>query len=143
VADSSATIDDVSDDDHGTSLSPDTTTDLGLSAHEQQVLDRVKTVAKLLDEAVRIPVVGVRIGIDPIVSAVPVAGNLLSTAFSLYPIVEAYRLGVSGKTIAAMVTLVAVDALTAAVPVAGTVVDAFWKANEWNVRLLERDLRGR
>lgn len=103
-------------------------------------LDRVRFVSRLLDEAVRIPGTETRIGIDPILSIVPVVGDAAGAVLSLYPIVEAYRLGVPNRTLLLMLSLVAVDAVIGSVPILGTVFDAFWKANEWNYRLLRRRL---
>jgi hypothetical protein len=41
-----------------------------------------------------------------------------------------------------MLALVAVDAGVGFVPVLGTLFDAVWKANEWNVRTIERHVEG-
>lgn len=111
-----------------------------LTEGEAAALARVRTVTRLLDEAVRIPGTDFRIGLDPILSLLPVAGDAAAAVVSLYPIVEAYRLGVPGRTLVVMLTLVAVDAVTGSVPVFGSVFDAFWKANAWNYRLIERHL---
>ena len=111
-----------------------------LTGSEVAALGRVRKVTRLLDAAFRIPGTDIRIGIDPILSIVPVAGDLAGAVLSLYPVVEAYRLGVSWRTLATMLSLVAVDAVIGSVPVAGSVFDALWRANEWNYRLLEREL---
>lgn len=103
-------------------------------------LERVRVAARLLDSAVRIPGTDVRIGLDPVLSLVPIVGDALGAVLSLYPVLEALRLGVSRRTIATMVATVAVDAVAGSVPVLGTVFDALWRANEWNYRLLEREL---
>lgn len=119
-----------------------TVPDSELTAGEEAALDRVRTVTRLLDEAVRIPGTDFRIGLDPVLSILPVAGDLAGALLSLYPILEAYRLGVPWRTLAAMVLLVAVDAVAGSVPVLGSVFDALWKANEWNYQLMERHLAG-
>ncbi|WP_324664665.1 DUF4112 domain-containing protein [Haloarcula sediminis] len=116
--------------------------DSQLTAAEAATLDRVHTVTRLLDDAIRVPGTDFRIGIDPILSVLPVAGDAAGAVLSLYPIAEAYRLGMSKRTLAAMLGLVAIDAVIGSVPVLGTVFDALWKANQWNYRLLERHLEG-
>ncbi len=116
--------------------------DSQLTAAEAAALDRVDTVTRLLDDAIRVPGTDFRFGIDPILSVLPVAGDAAGAVLSLYPIVEAYRLGMSKRTLAAMLGLVAIDAVVGSVPVLGTVFDALWKANKWNYRLLERHLDG-
>jgi len=110
----------------------------GPSAREAAALRRVRFVARILDSAVRIPGTGFRVGIDPLFDLLPIAGTAVSTLVSLYPLVEAYRLGASRRTLAAMVALVTVDAITGIVPLVGPLIDTVWKANKWNTRLLER-----
>jgi len=111
-----------------------------LTPAEAAALERVRSVTRLLDEAVRIPGTDVRIGLDPILSILPVAGDAAGAVLSLYPIVEAYRLGVPKRTLLVMLSLVAVDAVIGSVPILGSVFDAFWTANRWNYGLLERHL---
>jgi len=117
-----------------------TVPDASLTEGEAATLQRVRTVARLLDEAVRIPGTEFRIGLDPVLSVLPVAGDAVGAVLSLYPVMEGYRLGVPKRPLAAMLGLIAVDAVVGSVPVLGTVVDALWKANEWNCRLIERHL---
>ena len=114
----------------------------GLPPKESAALERVRRVARLQDEAIRVPGTDFRFGLDPVLGLLPVAGDTLSAVISLYPIVEAARLGAPKRTLAAMLTLVAVDAVIGSIPVVGSVFDAVWKANVWNVRLLERHVKG-
>ena len=112
----------------------------GLTSAEASALERVRSVSHLLDEAVRIPGTHLRFGLDPILSVLPVAGGAAGAVLSLYPVAEAYRLGVPNRTLLVMLSLVAVDAVVGSVPILGSVFDALWKANHWNYRLLERHL---
>lgn len=109
---------------------------------EDAALRRVRVVSKLLDESIPLPGTDYRIGIDPILGILPGAGDAVAGAISLYPVAEAYRLGVSRLTLAKMLLLVAIDAVAGSVPVIGPVFDAIWKANEWNRRSLERHVEG-
>jgi len=111
-----------------------------LTPAEAGALDRARFVSRLLDEAVRVPGTQFRFGLDPILSLLPIAGDFAAAVLSLYTVFEAYRLGAPKRTLATMLTLIAVDAVVGSVPVLGSVFDALWKANEWNVRLLERHL---
>ena len=115
-------------------------TDGGLPPREWAALDRVRRLARLQDEAIRVPGTDFRFGLDPVLSLLPVGGDALAAAISLYPIAEAARLGAPKRTLAAMLGLVAVDAVVGSIPVLGSVFDAVWKANTWNRRLLERHL---
>jgi len=101
---------------------------------------RSRTVSTLMDEAVRLPGTGFRVGIDPLLGLVPFGGDTVAFVLSLYPVVEAARLGLPRTTLARMLLNVGIDFLVGSVPVLGTLFDAVWKANERNVRLMERHL---
>jgi vacuolar-type H+-ATPase subunit H len=110
--------------------------------NEEAALRRVKKVATLLDDAVRVPGTNFRVGLDPILGIVPGGGDAVTAALALYPVAEAYRLDAPPKTIGKMLGLIAVDFVLGSVPVLGVLFDAFWKANTWNARALERHLEG-
>ena len=114
------------------------TTDLPDSVDEAAV-DRLSTVAHLLDECVRLPG-GFSVGLDPILGSVPVVGDALTTGVSLYVVLEAAYLGVSYTTVVRMLGNVAIDVVGGAVPVVGLLFDALWKTNRRNVELLLDDL---
>jgi hypothetical protein len=102
---------------------------------------RAETMATLLDDAVDLPVVG-RVGIDPLFSVVPVAGDTLTAVFGLYIVLEAYLAGVAPRTLLRMLLNVGVDWLFGSVPVLGTVFDVVFRANRRNMRLFERHFEG-
>ena len=101
-----------------------------------------RTVARLLDGAVRVPGTGYRIGLDPLLSAVPVVGSGLGVLFSLSIVWAAAREDVPAATLARMLGHLALDAAVGAVPVVGPVADAVVRANERNVALFEAALVG-
>ena len=106
----------------------------------EAAVERMESVATLLDSGIELPVVRVRVGLDPIIGLVPVAGDLLAALVSLYVIAEAARAGVSTRTLVRMVLNVVVDAAVGTVPLLGDVFDVLWRANDRNVRLAKRDL---
>jgi hypothetical protein len=103
-------------------------------------LDRMETVAYVLDESVEIPGTDYSVGVDPILGVLPVAGDVVSAAFSLYIVAESAYLGVSYTTLLRMLATVTVDTVGGSIPYVGTVFDALWKANKRNVGLALRDL---
>ncbi|MFC7176250.1 DUF4112 domain-containing protein [Halosegnis marinus] len=109
-------------------------------ADTQRVLDRMERVATLMDSGFELPVVGVKVGLDPLLGLVPGGGDLAAAVVSLYLVVEAARLGVSVRTLARMVFNVALDAVVGTVPLLGDAFDLVWRANDRNVRLAKRDL---
>jgi hypothetical protein len=109
---------------------------------DESAIERMRFVAGLMDDAVRIPGIGVRVGLDSILGIAPVSGDLVAGALSLYVVAEAARLGVSWTTLLRMLANVGVDTAVGSVPVVGDVFDVFWKANRRNVNLAVADLAG-
>ena len=99
-------------------------------------LRRARWLAHLLDDAVRLPG-GFRVGLDPLLSVLPVAGDAAAAVLSSYVIVEAWRAGVPRRTLARMTGYVLVEATLGALPVVGTLVDAVARVNQRNVDLFE------
>lgn len=114
-----------------------------LSRRDRAALKRARNAGTLLDEAIRIPGIGYRVGIDPIIGLLPVSGDAVGALLSLYIVAEAARLGAPRKTLARMVANIAVDAVGGSIPIAGSLLDVVWKANERNVSLLESHLAER
>ena len=106
-------------------------------------LRRARRVAYLLDDAIRLPVVRYRVGVDALAGVVPVAGDLLATVLALLVVWDAFRLGARKRLLARMLLYVGIDLLVGSVPIVGDVLDAVVKLNRRNVRLLERDLARR
>ncbi|KTG10300.1 hypothetical protein AUR64_12040 [Haloprofundus marisrubri] len=107
---------------------------------DEPALKRIRAVATFLDESVEIPGVGYKIGADPILGALPVAGDLVSAGMSMYIVAEAANLGVPLNKLLRMIANVTVDTVVGAVPVLGTLFDAIWKANVKNVEMVEDHL---
>jgi hypothetical protein len=105
--------------------------------HEQR-LARLDAVAKLLDIAFILPGTNIRYGIDGIIGLIPVVGDLIATALSLWLVREARALGAPWHITARMLGNVAVQGVVGAVPVAGDAFDVLFRANIRNVRMLQR-----
>ena len=103
-------------------------------------LQRLRRLTNLLDNAFLIPGTNWRIGLDPIIGLIPGAGDLVTTALSVYIVVEAHQLGARPGTMARMVLNVAIDFLGGAIPLVGDVFDAAWKCNVRNLSLLEAEI---
>jgi len=103
---------------------------------EPAALGRIRAVAHLLDESIRVPGTSFRVGIDPIVGLLPIAGDLATAVCSLYIVAEAIRLGVPKRTLVRLLANIAVDLLFGSVPVVGDLFDAYWKANVKNATLV-------
>ena len=104
----------------------------------EQRLARLDAVAKLLDIAFILPGTNVRYGIDGIIGLIPVVGDIIATAFSLWLVREARALGAPWYITARMLGNVAIQGVVGAVPVAGDAFDVLFRANIRNVRMLRR-----
>lgn len=98
----------------------------------------LKILAHLLDSAIRIPGLNVRVGLDALLGVIPGLGDVGTSLMSLLILKEANRRGVSRVTMTRMTVNLVIDAAMGAIPVLGDAFDIYWKANEKNVRLLER-----
>jgi hypothetical protein len=99
-------------------------------------LARMRALSRLLDTAIRLPG-GFRIGIDPIIGLVPVLGDVIASGLSVWLVYDATRLGIPKRVLTRMVLNVMIEAAIGAVPVIGDFIDAAWKANARNMKLVE------
>jgi hypothetical protein len=107
---------------------------------DRAAVGRMRFVARVLDDSVRIPGTGVRIGLDPLLGLLPVVGDAVSGVLSLYIVAESARLGVSYRALARMLAHIGIDVAGGSIPVVGDLFDAAWKANTRNVSLALADL---
>jgi hypothetical protein len=105
---------------------------------DQRGLELLRRWARIFDSAFRIPGTDLTFGIDPILGLLPGIGDLASPLLSLFIIWHGARLRVPKVVLARMVFNALIDALGGLIPVVGDLFDFGWKANEWNMTLLER-----
>src|SRR5687767_6568104 len=99
--------------------------------------ERLSDLARLLDEAIRIPGTNIRIGLDALLGLLPGGGDVAGGLFSGLIILQAARSGAPTSVLGRMLANVAIDVVVGAVPILGDVFDVAWRANTRNVRLLE------
>jgi hypothetical protein len=104
----------------------------------EQRLARLDALAKLLDVAFIVPGTNVRYGIDGLIGLVPVIGDIITTAISLWLVREARALGAPWHLTMRMLGNVALDGVVGIVPLIGDAFDVMFRANVRNVRLLRR-----
>jgi Domain of unknown function (DUF4112) len=108
-----------------------------LNPVQLQRIQRVRQLAKLLDEAILIPGINKRIGLDPIIGLIPGGGDTITMIMSGYIVLESARLGLPRATLVQMVGNIVIDALVGTVPVVGDLFDVVSKANMRNLKLLD------
>jgi hypothetical protein len=104
-------------------------------AHEAR--ERLKKLAWLLDSSISIPGTRFTVGLDALVGLIPVLGDLIGVALSSLILAEANRLGAPKSVLWRMAGNVGIEGLVGMVPFAGDVLDAVFKANQRNVKLLD------
>src|SRR5262245_1353908 len=102
---------------------------------DMESLDRL---ARLLDDFIRIPLLNIRVGLDPILGLVPWVGDTLTMLFSLYLIGSAIQYRMPKVVIMRMAMNVAFDYLLGIIPFVGDASDFFVKSIRWIMNLLRR-----
>lgn len=102
----------------------------------QAALERLDRLANLLDAKWRIPGTGIRFGLDPVVSLVPIAGDVVGGLMAAYLVHQAARHGAPRRLIMHMMMNVALDVGVGAIPILGTIFDVVFKPSKLNVAML-------
>ena len=103
---------------------------------EEKII-RLKRLSERLDETFTIPGTERKIGIESIIGAIPLIGDLIGGIISTYIIYSGIKMGASPRVIARMATNIAIDFAIGSIPIVGDLFDFVWKANKKNVELIE------
>jgi hypothetical protein len=103
-------------------------------------LEMLRLLSRWMDTAFEVPGLGWRFGLDPIIGLVPVLGDVVTSFVSLYILAVAQHYKIPASTKLRMGMNIAVDYLIGAVPFLGNLFDFAWKANDRNLKLLERSI---
>lgn len=108
-------------------------------------LARLKRLAHVMDQAIRVPGTRIRFGADSALGLIPGAGDVIGLGISAFAVMEALRLGAPPTLIARMIGNVAIDTGLGAIPIAGDIFDLLFKSNTRNLKLLlehfEREMK--
>jgi hypothetical protein len=111
--------------------------------HHQRIRatrERLQQIAYWLENCIPIPGTRWKIGLEPIIGLVPVAGDAIGFALSTLIIFEGIKLGAPSSLITRMVGITVFDVLVGLVPVLGDLFDFAYKANRRNAQLLTKHL---
>lgn len=106
-------------------------------------LQRIDRMAGLLDARFRVPVIGLRIGLDGILGFVPGLGDVITLGPAVWILWKGYRLGAPKRVLVRMGANSAADVLIGSIPLVGDLFDIGFKANLRNARLLRNTLAPR
>ena len=108
------------------------------TADAQARLRRLRHLAWLIDGAFHLPGTRFRFGLNSLIGLLPVGGDAVLGAISLYIIYEAAQLGVPAPLLARMGLNVAIEVVGGSIPVLGDLFDMALKANLRNLAIIEQ-----
>jgi hypothetical protein len=103
-------------------------------------IEHLNSLAHVLDDSIRIPGTGMRIGLDAIIGLVPGIGDAAGGVMSAYIVLQAARLGTPVPVLLRMLLNLVVETVVGGIPLLGDLFDAGYKANLRNLTLLRRSL---
>src|SRR3954452_1885706 len=105
-------------------------------------LARLRRLAWMIDAVFLLPGTRFRFGLNSVIGLLPVGGDAVLGALSMYIIYEAARLGVPKHKLARMLANVGLEVLGGSVPIIGDLFDMALKANLRNLAIIEDHIRG-
>ncbi len=106
------------------------------AAETIKTLNRLKLLARFMDNGWGIPFTKIRFGADAVIGLVPGAGDLITLLPSIYILIKAHEMGASRELLIKMAGNIAIDTGLGAIPVLGDIFDVFFKSNVRNIDLL-------
>jgi hypothetical protein len=106
-------------------------------------LARLRKLAWLIDNSFGLPGTRFRFGLNSVIGLLPVGGDAVLGALSLYIIYEAAQLGVPRHKLLRMLANVGIEVFGGSIPIIGDLFDMALKANLRNLRIIEDHLWGR
>jgi hypothetical protein len=99
---------------------------------------RIAAIAHLLDDLVRVPGTGARVGLDPLIGLIPFLGDIVSGLVSAWIVIEAARFRLPPVVLVRMIMYAMVDFTIGLIPFLGDLFDVGFKANVRNLELFHR-----
>ena len=108
---------------------------------EEQLIPELQFLQKLVtwsDNKFKLPVIGTRFGLDPIIGAIPYVGDIVGFGVAGLFILVMVRHGVKFGVLFKMLGNIFLDAAVGTVPILGDIFDVGFKANHRNMELLKQ-----
>ena len=99
---------------------------------------RIGRVTHVLDELVSVPGTQIKVGLDPVIGVIPIAGDALAALVGVWVILEASRFGIPRVVLGRMIANLLVDLGIGAIPLIGDAYDLFFRSNSRNLALFRR-----
>src|SRR5205823_2168312 len=108
---------------------------------KQQVLEPLfRWLALIMDNFVRFPGTGFKIGLDPLIELLPGLGDTGSALISAFALIQAARLGVPKILLARMSLNILINELIGIIPVLGDAFSFWFKSNARNYEIIKAHL---
>ena len=104
---------------------------------KEEKLIRLKRLSERLDNTFTIPGTKYKIGIEALIGAVPIIGDLIGGILASYIMYSGMKMGAPPRIIVRMAVNIAIDFTIGSIPIIGDLFDLVWKANKKNVELIE------
>ena len=111
-----------------------------LKSDPHSVRQRVELMERMLERSVTLPGTKQQFGLDVILVAIPIIGDVAGAALGSYMIWEARNLGMSKWQVTRMAGNIGVDWLLGLIPWVGAIPDFFFRSNTRNLRIIKRHL---
>lgn len=98
--------------------------------------ENARRIAKLLDS--RFSLFGFKFGIEPLIGLMPGLGDTLTLFLSSYIVYTGISMKLPRAAIIQMMVNVGIDYLVGIVPIIGDLGDFMFKANDRNIKILEK-----
>lgn len=102
-----------------------------------------RTIAWFLDDLVGVPGTKLRFGVDPLLSFIPFAGTAVGAVMGSVILFDAVRLRAPISVLFRMVGNYVIDWAVGLLPFLGAFLDAAYRSNHKNFKLLERTIANR
>ncbi len=109
-------------------------------AQQRATLERLEKFSRFTDSSIGIPFTKFKIGAEAIIGLVPLVGDAAGLVLSSYVLLEAQRVGASKSVKLRMLRNMGIDFVGGLLPVVGDALDAIFKANTRNTKLLKNYL---
>ena len=110
----------------------------GMGRDVVSVRRRIETMEHLLERMFTIPGINKPVGLDVILDAIPVVGDIIGAVLGSWLVWEARNLGMSKWHLARMAGNVGFDWLLGLIPFIGAIPDFFFRSNTRNLRIVKR-----
>ena len=111
-----------------------------LSKEPKDVRQRVEALEHIMEGLFEIPGTNRKVGLDTLLSLVPVLGSSTAAVIGAYLAWESRNLGMSKWQMTRMAGNIGVDWLLGLIPFIGVIPDYFFRSNTRNARIIKKHL---